>query len=314
MNFDHIPVMAQEVSDCFQSCSLRVFVDGTLGLGGHAKLILEQHPEIEQFIGIDEDREALDIARQNLQAFNSKTHCLQGNFRDIAKLLKKTGIAQIDGLLLDLGVSSLQLDKASRGLSFSKEGPLDMRRDPSGAITAEEIVNTYSEKELGRIIRDYGEERRWRAAAHAIVEGRRRQPLKTTLDLAEVLAPVLRYNPKKKIHPLTLTFQALRIAVNDELGAIEEIIPTALQILRPHGRIAIISFHSLEDRIVKHTFKLAASKQSTSPDVPGLELEPYPTAKILTKKPLIPSTDEMKANPRSRSAKLRCLEKLPPEG
>ena len=204
---------------------------------------------------------------------------------------------KIDGIFLDIGVSSMQLDRPEKGFSLYKEGPLDMRMDASQDLDAARVVNTFSEKELGRIFLELGEEPRWRRAAHAIVEARKKKRFKTTTDLTEALKPVLTWGGRggKKIHPMTLVFQALRIYVNDELGAIQGVIPEAIDLLAPGGLLGVISFHSLEDRIVKNAFREAAQNKKV---------------RLLTKKPLIADLAEMKRNPRSRSAKMRFVEKI----
>lgn len=289
---NHIPILVDSFLSFFEGRSIKTFVDGTLGAGGHASAILTRHPEIQTFYGIDQDETALEIAKQTLHPFVERVKLIRGNFRDLAALVPEGGV---DGIFLDVGVSSMQLDQAQKGFSFSQEGPLDMRMDGRQKLTAERVVNSFSEKDLGEIFRELGEERRWRVAARAIVQARKKKPIKTTHDLSGVLSPVLRKS-KKKIHPLTLVFQALRIYVNDELGALSQVIPEAFSLLAPGGRLGIISFHSLEDRIIKHTFKALAMEKK---------------AILLTKKPLVADPKERRMNPRSRSAKMRFLEKNP---
>lgn len=306
MTAHHISVLLPEVIHAFAGKQLRVFVDATLGAGGHAAAILETHPEIELFIGIDQDPVALEIARKRLTAFAGCTKFIAGNFEQGTSQLP---IGKVDGFLFDLGVSSMQLDQPEKGFSFMREGPLDMRMNPEGQLTAADIINTYSEKELGQIFRDYGEEKQWRAAARAVVTARSLQPIKTTLELAAVLRPVLFFK-KKGINPLTLIFQALRICVNRELEVIEKTIPKAIDLLANEGRLAVISFHSLEDRIVKNCFRFAASDKYDTSGWGGVFLDKTPQVKIITKKPIEPSEQEVEANPRSRSAKLRVVEKI----
>ena len=204
----------------------------------------------------------------------------------------------------------MQLDTPEKGFSFSKNGPLDMRMDPSASLTAEEIVNTWSEQELGRIFRDYGEEKQWRSAARSIIKGRERKALKTTQDLVDILYPALKYKAKKGIHPATLVFQALRITVNKELEVLEKVLPDALALLSPGGRLAVMTFHSLEDRIVKNYFRFVASDKYDTSGIGGMFLDKTPEAYILTRKPVGPSEEETQINPRSRSAKLRVVEKI----
>ena len=271
-----------------------MFIDGTVGAGGHAQALLENHPEIERFYGFDQDELALEIAADTLAPFSEKVKLIHGNFRNLKTLVPEK---KIDGIFLDIGVSSMQLDRPEKGFSLYKEGPLDMRMDASNAIDAAQVVNTFSEKELGNIFRDLGEEPRWRTVAKTLVEARKKKRIKTTTDLTEALKHVLTWGGRKgkKIHPMTLVFQALRIYVNDELGAIQEAIPQAIDLLAPGGLLGIISFHSLEDRIVKYAFRAAAQEKCVS---------------LLTKKPLIADREEIRQNPRSRSAKLRFVEKL----
>lgn len=289
----HEPILVETYLSFFQQMTIRVFIDGTLGAGGHAKALLEKHPEIETFYGLDQDALALEIARETLSSFGKKVVLIKGNFRNIRQLIPED---EVDGIFLDLGVSSMQLDRPEKGFSLYKEGPLDMRMDQDQTLSAERVVNTFSEKDLGTIFRDLGEEPRWRAAAKAVVEARKKKKLRTTTDLAEALKTVLTWGGRKgkKINPLTLVFQGLRIFVNDELGAIDEGIPQAAALLAPGGRLGVIAFHSLEDRIVKHSFKNLALKKEVT---------------LLTKKPLIADSAEIKRNPRSRSAKMRFLEK-----
>ncbi len=303
----HTSVLLNEVVEAFRPGQIKVFVDGTLGLGGHAQAILESHPEIELFLGIDQDPSALALARERLKPWQAKVRFLQGNFSQFDQFLDNV---KPDAMLVDLGVSSMQIDQPERGFSFTKEGPLDMRMDPNGALTAAIIVNSWSEQEIGRVIREYGEEKRWRLAAHAIVQARKQQPITTTLELATILRPILPYNPKKGINPLTLVFQALRISVNRELEMLELFMFKSLDLLAPQGRLAVISFHSLEDRIVKNAIRLAADDKWDTHGIGGMFLDKDPTVKIITKKPIVPTPDEVDSNPRSRSAKLRIVEKL----
>jgi len=307
---EHIPIMISEFLNAHKESHIKTFVDGTLGLGGHAHAILSAHPEIETFIGIDEDPIALRKAADNLKEFKPKLKLLHGNFRDMDNLIKPLNMTHVDGIFLDIGVSSMQMDNAERGMSFMREGPLDMRRDNSSpkGFTADTIVNSWSEKELQHIFRDYGEEPRWRNAAKTLVEARKSKPIKTTTELVEILRPVLR--SKRKINPMTLVFQALRIAVNDELGALGEILPKAIEMLNQDGILGVISFHSLEDRLVKQIFRLSASKRGFDEELPHIILPEAPTVQLITKKPLTAAHDETRRNPRSRSAKMRFIKKI----
>lgn len=272
----------------FEGQEIRFFFDGTLGAGGHARAILEAHPEIERYYGCDRDPKALEIAEKNLEPWGEKVELIRGPYGDADRYLKSAGC--VDGFLIDIGVSSMQLDERERGFSFMGDAPLDMRMDPDGDLTAEEIVNRYPETELARIFFEFGEERRSRQVAKAIVTARKKRKIRTTAELVEVVKPVA---TRGRLHPATLVFQALRIVVNDELGELERGLLAGIDRLCEGGRIAVISFHSLEDRIVKNRFR--DEKQRL---------------KILTKKPIGPSAEEMRANPRSRSAKLRAAEKL----
>ncbi|MFQ5728932.1 MAG: 16S rRNA (cytosine(1402)-N(4))-methyltransferase RsmH, partial [Waddliaceae bacterium] len=260
--------------------------------------------------GIDQDPIALTIAQKRLEGWKDKTIFTLGNFSDLDSLLDEQGVSKINGMVLDLGVSSMQLNQPERGFSFTKEGPLDMRMDPSGDLTAADIVNSWSEKELGRVFRYYGEEKQWKAAARAVVRAREKKPFETTLELVRILHPVLKTRRRRDIHPLTLVFQGLRICVNRELESIKEVIPKAIDRLQEGGRLAIISFHSLEDRIVKNAFRYAAGDKENTSGIGGVFLTKEPAVRILTRKPVIPNGDELERNPRSRSAKLRVVEKL----
>lgn len=305
----HLSVLQREVLHYFSDCQCNVFVDGTLGAGGHSQAILENHPEIKKLYGIDQDPLALAIAKERLAPWETKIHLVRGNFASIKEIIKKFNVSSVNGILLDIGVSSMQLDRAEKGFSFMREGPLDMRMDPDGPLTAAEIVNYWSEKELGRIFRDYGEEKQWRGLAKAIVEARSRVSITTTMQLSDILMPLLGWRKGKGLHPMTLVFQALRICVNNELGVLSAILPDAIDLLAPGGRLAIISFHSLEDRIVKNAFREAASDKEDH-GLEGLFIDKVPTVKMLTRKPIIAQEDEILLNPRSRSAKLRVVEKI----
>lgn len=298
----HESVLLQEVLEGFREVHLATFVDGTLGAGGHSRAILAAHPEIERFIGFDQDPTALKLAQSHLHFPSAQF--IPRNFVEIDHF-----VAQADGILVDLGVSSMQLDQAEKGFSFRREGPLDMRMDPSNPTTAALLVNTLSEKELGYIFHMYGEERRWRKAAGAIIKARSHKPLTTTRELAALLETVL-YDPKSKIHPATRIFQALRLAVNQELECLERFLPSAFKLLNPGGRLAVISFHSLEDRLVKHFFRTQVSDKVSTSGLGGLFLDKKPEGRLITTKPIEASEEEVAKNPRSRSAKLRIIEKL----
>jgi len=310
-NSPHRSVLLEEVLASFEGVCLDVFLDGTLGAGGHAEAILAAHPEIERYIGIDQDQQALSLASQRLEKWKDKLQLSHANFSKFDEVLNALSIFALNGALVDLGVSSMQLDQSERGFSFSKAGPLDMRMNFESALTAEEIVNEWSEAEIGRIIREYGEEKKWRLAARKIVEKRVEGRIVTTTQLADLLKPLFPWNPRKGINPLTLIFQALRIAVNRELAVLDDFMPKMIDRLIPGGRLAVISFHSLEDRIVKEHMRLAASdKWDTSGLGGGLFRDKKPTGTLVFKKPLKPTEEEVQQNPRSRSAKLRVIEKM----
>ena len=320
----HVSVMLEEILECFADVETRTHVDGTLGAGGHAAAMITRHAEMEQFIGFDVDRSAHALAQPRLEQAREKAAAnaratgtlklslVEANFRQMREALKALKVDGVDSILLDLGVSSMHLDRAERGFSFMNDGPLDMRMGESAKTTAEEIVNTWPEEEIGRILRDYGEERHWRLLAKRICEARVEKDIKTTRELVEAIGNV----PGKwgSIHPATRTFQGIRIAVNDELGAVEDVIPAAIEALRPGGRLAIISFHSLEDSIVKKQFrKFAGFAEPLSEEVNRYMPQPEKPPKIvrlITRKPLVPSAKEIDENVRSRSAKLRVCEKL----
>jgi 16S rRNA (cytosine1402-N4)-methyltransferase len=290
----HIPVMAAEVSEYLQPRPDGVYIDGTLGLGGHAEKILAAMGS-GWFIGVDQDEGALKAAAERLGRFSVRKNFIHDNFRNLGAIAQSLGVEAVDGILLDIGVSSVQLDNAQRGFNFREDGPLDMRMDPSAAVSAYDLVNGLSEREIEEVLRLYGEERFSRRIARVIVDRRMAAPLETTQALKDaVMAAMPGGRPYQKIHPATRTFQAFRIAVNRELDALEAVLPNAIALLKPCGRIVVISFHSLEDRIVKTKFRQA--------ETAGL-------MNILTKKPLRPSEQEIGENSRARSARLRAGEK-----
>lgn len=301
MSFPHKSVLLEEILFYFKDTKLNEFIDATLGAGGHSEAILKHHPEIEHLTGFDQDEEALEIARKRLNQWQEKVRFIHDNFENIDQ--------RADGILADLGVSSMQLDQGEKGFSFMKPGPLDMRMNKKEELTAKEIVNTWSEWELARIFRDYGEEKKGRMAARAIVKARESRVISRTDELNDLLYPLLK-NYKSKIHPLTLIFQALRIAVNRELETLEIFLPKAVKLLNPGGRLAVITFHSLEDRIVKHFFQHEASDKLTTSGWGGVFIDKDPTLRIITRKPVTASLEEIESNPRARSAKLRVIEKL----
>lgn len=288
-----------------------VFVDATLGLGGHSEAILLASPETE-VIGIDQDLEAIAYARNRLEKFGERFKVFHANFSEIENVLAEAGVEKVDGVLADLGVSSLQFDSETRGFSFRFDAPLDMRMNAdSGDETAAELLERLSEFEIARIIYEYGEERFSRRIARRIVEKREAGASpQTTRQLADLVAGVVRVNKKDKIHPATRTFQALRIAVNGELEILEKFLNTAVEKLNTDGRLVMISFHSLEDRIVKQNLQKLAGKCTCPPNFPMCVCGAAKRVEILTRKPLTPTEKEIEENPRARSAKLRACLKL----
>ncbi|CAL6352311.1 unnamed protein product [Bathycoccus prasinos] len=352
----HVSVLLSEVLDAFKPVKIQTHIDGTLGAGGHATKVLEQHKEeVKTFVGFDVDETAIEIARPRVErslgvdddeSGEKKSndggvalHFVRNNFDQMRAALRDIGVDGADSILLDLGVSSMHLDRAERGFSFQNDGPLDMRMSggtasasassSSSSLTAFDVVNGWSEEDLGRIFRDYGGERHWKLLAKRVCERRMEKPIETTLELVKALG-----NPpgkREKIHPATRAFQAVRIATNDELGVIERVIPQAIEVLNPGGRLAIITFHSLEDAIVKKQFrKFAGVPESREPTVgrsammflPPEEFDdasslnvsssslPAKIVKMINRKPIGASEEEIKVNARSRSAKLRVVEKL----
>jgi 16S rRNA (cytosine1402-N4)-methyltransferase len=305
---EHRPVMVAKVIEYLALEKGKVIVDGTLGAGGHAAAIAERISPGGRLIGIDRDPKALASARKRLGAVDTAQvgyHC--ENFRDLLSVLGDEGLEEVDGILLDLGLSSMQVDDPERGFSFRQDGPLDMRMGPDAEMTAEELVNEASEDELTRIIYNYGDERWARRIAHFIIEARERRPIRTTWELTKVVEDAVPVSARRgRKHPARKTFQALRIAVNDELDDLKEGIATGIKCLAPAGRIVVLSYQSHEDRLVKRTFNSLARGTDYPPGDP-LYIEPV--IERLTRKPVIPSEEEMETNPRSRSAKLRAAMK-----
>jgi 16S rRNA (cytosine1402-N4)-methyltransferase len=301
----HVPVLYNEVMAWLEPAAGRSYIDATVGLGGHAEGILEQSSPDGRLLALDADPEALRRAQERLARFGQRVVFVQGRHQDLGRMARQHGFDRVDGILLDLGVSSLQLDDPARGFSFQAEGPLDMRMGPEVERTAEEIVNSWPEQELARIFFEYGEERQSRRVARAICA---RRPLRNTRELAELVAGVVGYSGR--IHPATRTFQALRIAVNDELASIEAVLPQAVELLAPGGRLAVIAFHSLEDRIVKQFILRESQDCVCPPRMPRCVCEHVASLRRLTKKPVRPTEEETDSNPRSRSARLRVAERL----
>jgi 16S rRNA (cytosine1402-N4)-methyltransferase len=287
-----------------------LFVDCTVGLGGHSEAILQASSDAH-VLGIDRDEEALELAKQRLALYGSRFRAVHADFRELTRVLATAKVRQVHGILADLGVSSLQLDSPSRGFSFRHDAPLDMRMDVTSGETAAQLLGRLSEVDLARIIFEYGEERRARRIARWIVERRERgEPIRTTRDLAELIARAVGAEKQRRIHPATRTFQALRIAVNSELENLDHFIVQAVDQLVPDGRLAVISFHSLEDRIVKRTLLKLSGRCQCPPRLPACTCGARKAVELLTRKPVSPSDNELAENPRARSARLRGARKI----
>lgn len=312
MEFSHISVMAPEVMEALQPERGGIYVDCTAGGGGHSYEIARRLPEGSRLICLDRDDEAIAACTERLKQFEDKVTIIKSNFGNLAAALDAHGIEKIDGIMWDLGVSSHQLDDGARGFSYMKEAPLDMRMDQTEQRSAYDVVNTYSEDELKRIIRDYGEEKFSARIASFICEARENKPISTTTELAELISKALpaAQRMKEAQNPSRRTFQAIRIEVNGELDAIAPSINAACERLRPGGRMAVITFHSLEDRIAKETFRTLSTGCTCPPEFPVCVCGGKPKIRLLSHKPILPSDEEQKENPRSRSAKLRTAEKI----
>ena len=306
----HRPVLMQEVVELLSLRPGALIVDGTVGMGGHSEALLEEYPAIE-IVGIDCDEEALSIAKERLAPFGDRIHLVHGNYRDCVNMLGNLGVDRIDGFLLDLGLSSLQLDRSERGFSFRASGPLDMRMDRISGVSAADLVNDASAEELSELISRYGEERFARRIAAAIVAARTKGRIETTDELARLVFDAIprKFHPPH-IHPATRTFQALRIVVNDELDNLKKGLEAGFSVLSAGGVMAVISFHSLEDRIVKGFFRYKALSCICPPDLPVCMCDKKVEMEVMTKHPITPTQEEIAANPRSRSAKLRAARKL----
>lgn len=307
--FYHEPVMLKEVIDALLVGATGIYVDGTVGGAGHAYAILKNTDAF--LVGIDCDDEALEHAQKKLSEFGSRKVLVKGNFADLDNILKSLNIEKVDGVLLDLGVSSRQLDTAQRGFSFSQQAPLDMRMDRSLKLSAYDIVNSSAQSELEKMIRFYGEEKMARRIARAISDKRKIAPIETTTQLAAIVSSCMPANLKRqKIHPATRTFQAIRIAVNHELDNIQPAIHAAADVLNPGGRLCVISFHSLEDRIVKREIRLLEGRCVCPKDIPVCICQKEAKFKDMTRKAIVPSEAETALNPRAHSAKLRVARRM----
>jgi 16S rRNA (cytosine1402-N4)-methyltransferase len=307
--FSHIPVLKNETIELLSVKPNGIYVDGTLGGAGHSKEILSK-AKIKVLVGIDQDEDALTAAKKNLSKFDNVIY-VHDNFKNIDKILDDLNIESVDGILVDIGVSSYQIDEAERGFSFKSDAKLDMRMDRSKSFSAANVVNDYSEEELARVIKDFGEEKFAKSIARHIVKERTKKPIETTKELENiVLSSVPRYKGQDGRSNVQRTFQAIRIEVNSELDALSVFLDKAVSKLKPTGRLAVITFHSLEDRIVKQKFKELATGCICPPDFPICVCGHKATVQIITKHPVEATDEELKINPRASSAKLRVIEKL----
>ncbi len=310
MEYTHKPVLLHQSLEGLNIRPNGTYLDGTLGRAGHSLEIVKRLTT-GRLIAIDRDKAALDAAPARLEGYMDKVTLVRGNFGDLAEVLASLGVSGVDGMLFDLGVSSPQLDDGSRGFSYLQDAPLDMRMDQSAPLTARDVVNGWTQEELKRILWQYGEERYSGPIAAAIVRAREQKPIETTGQLAELIRNAMPGKAKReKQHPAKRSFQAIRIAVNDELGEVERLLSGALDTLNVGGRLAVISFHSLEDRLVKTAYAEWAKGCTCPPDFPVCVCGKTPKVKLVGKRPIVADDEELNANPRSRSAKLRVAEKL----
>lgn len=311
MEFHHVSVLLDESIDNLNIKPDGVYVDCTMGGAGHSKEIVKRLSKDGLFIGFDQDINAINTAKERLSEYSDRVKFVHSNFQNLKNELEKIGVYKVDGVLADLGVSSHQLDEADRGFSYMQDAPLDMRMDIRCSFSAYDVVNTYSEAELSKIIKDYGEDNWAKRIAKFIVEGRKEKNIETTGELVEIIKKAI---PKKARidgpHPAKRTFQAIRIEVNNELGVITEMIDDAASIMNEGGRICIITFHSLEDRIVKNAFRDLATDCICPPHIPICQCDKESLVKVITRKPILPTDKEIEENPRSRSAKLRVAERI----
>ncbi len=310
MEFQHKSVLLDE---CIEALNIRpdgIYLDGTLGGAGHSSEIVKRLTT-GRLIGVDRDQVALDAAKQRLAVDLPRVTLVHSNFAELDEILDELGIAGVDGMLFDLGVSSPQLDDALRGFSYLADAPLDMRMNREDPLTAGEIVNRWPQEELRRILYEYGEERYAPQIATAIVRGREKKPIETTLELVDIIRGAMPPQAlREKQHPAKRSFQAIRIAVNDELGSVSKMMKAAIRWLNPNGRLAVITFHSLEDRIVKSEMQQAARGCTCPPEFPVCVCGKKPQIRLVTRKPIVSSAAELEENPRARSAKLRVAEKI----
>lgn len=310
MEFKHKSVLLHQTIDSLMVKPDGIYVDGTLGRGGHAKEVLRKLGEHGLLLGIDQDGDAIAAAAENLKAFGSRVKIVRSNYEQLSSILDELGIPQVDGIYLDLGVSSFQLDTKDRGFTYREDAPLDMRMDQRQTMTAADIVNTYGEMELYRLIRDYGEEKFAKNIAKHIVRRRQEKPIETTGELTEVIKAAIPARVRAGGgHPAKQTFQAIRIELNRELEVLEHTIDTAIDRLKPGGRFAVITFHSLEDRIVKTKFRENEHPCICPPDFPVCVCGRTSRGRVITRKPIVPDAGEEEENRRAKSAKLRVFER-----
>lgn len=309
--FTHIPVLLDE---CIENLAIKpdgIYVDGTIGGGGHASAVCGRLSDRGTLIGIDRDRDALSASLGRLSGMTCKTELVQSDYADIKAVLQDLGVKEIDGALLDLGVSSYQLDNSKRGFSYMQDAPLDMRMDQTGGLTAYDVINDYTKDAITRVISEYGEERWAKRIASFICERRKIKPIGSTGELVEIIKAAVPAKARREgPHPAKRTFQAIRIEVNDELGQLERAVDDFIDVLKPGGRLCIITFHSLEDRIVKEKFNKRFDPCVCPPEFPVCVCGKVGDVKKITRKPVVPDEREISENPRSRSAKLRVIEKL----
>lgn len=310
MEFNHVSVLLNETIEGLNIKPDGIYADGTLGGAGHSYQIASKLNGLGRLIGFDQDEDAITASTERLKEFKNVT-IVRSNYRNMKEELNNRGIEKVDGILLDLGVSSYQLDTVSRGFSYKEEAPLDMRMDNRNEVTARDIVNNYSQGDLFRIIRDYGEDKFAANIAKHIVMNRKIKPIETTTELAEIVKAAIPMKFRKQGgHPAKQTFQAIRIELNSELSVLKESLMDMIDLLNPNGRICIITFHSLEDRIVKNIFKEAEDPCTCPKNFPTCVCGKKSKGKVITRKPILPSEEELKLNSRSKSAKLRIFEKI----
>jgi 16S rRNA (cytosine1402-N4)-methyltransferase len=311
LSFHHITVLKEEAVDGLNIRPDGIYVDCTLGGAGHSSLIASRLGEGGRLIAIDQDDIALAHAKEKLAAYKERITLVKSNFRNVKQVVTDLGLSGVDGVLFDLGVSSPQLDEGERGFSYNADAPLDMRMDRESPVTAYDVVNDWDEEELAKVIWEYGEEKFSRKIARQIVLHRQKEPIKTTGQLVELIKEAIPAAARRTgPHPAKRTFQAIRIAVNDELNAFQDAVTDAIRLLNPSGRVSVITFHSLEDRICKQTFAEFAKGCICPPSFPICTCGHQPTIRLITRKPIVPSEEELANNTRARSAKLRIAEKI----